>query len=124
MHPAWDTVADCLEAWLAGDLDAVAASYLDAAVLVAQGELRIEGRDAIVRSYADYLARAQTLAFEVLDYAVDPLGDQAAVASFRFGVRYRLGDGVYEEIGQEVLVLRRRGEAWRIAWRNQVTLGG
>ncbi len=95
MHPAWDTVADCLEAWIAGDLDAVADAYLPDAVMIAHGELRLEGREAILTTYADYAAQAETLAFEVLDHAVDPLPGGAAIASFRFGLRYRLAGEVY-----------------------------
>ena len=119
----WELIRKSNRAWTAGVVHEVAQLFDDRAVLVGPGmQSRIEGRDAIVKSYEDYVHHARTHAFEELEHSIDVFGD-IAVASYRFEVRYTLNgeEQEREESGQEVLVLRRAPEGWKALWRTQTT---
>jgi len=119
----WELVRRSNKAWTGGAEHEVANLFDENAVGVAPGlEGRIEGREAIVRSYEQYVHHARTHSFEELEHSIDVFGDVAAVA-YRFAVRYTLNgeDADREETGQEVLVLRRTPSGWKALWRTQTT---
>src|SRR6267378_375272 len=106
----WELVRRSNRAWVSGAAHEVAALFDEAAVVIAPGlQGRVEGRDAIVRSYEDE------------EHSIDVFGD-LAVVTYRFAIRYTLNneDGEHEETGQEVLVLRRGPSGWKAIWRTQV----
>ena len=118
----WEMVRRSNRAWMAGAVHEVANLFADDAVVVAPGLLtRAEGRDAIVRSFEDYVHHARTHGFEELEHSVDVFGDIATV-TYRFSIRYSLDseEGEREETGQEVLVFRRTPQGWKVIWRTQV----
>jgi len=118
----WELVRRSNRAWIAGAVHEVANLFDEHAVVVAPGlPGRAEGRDAIVRSYEDYVHHAHTQAFEELEHSVDVLGD-TAVVTYRFSIRYTLEaeDGERDETGQEVVVLRRGPSGWKAIWRTQI----
>jgi uncharacterized protein (TIGR02246 family) len=118
----WNLIRASNRAWTEGDLAAVADFFDEGAVLVKPGlGGRVEGREAIVKSYEDYVHHAQTHAFEEQEHCVDVVGD-TAVATYRYAIRYTMKneDQERDESGQEVLVLKRSGEAWKAIWRTQV----
>ena len=119
----WDAVVASNRAWLQGRVSEVAGLFHADAVAVAGAGRRVEGRDAIVRSYADYCAAAKTHAFEELEHTVDVLGD-VAVVTYRFSVRYEMNGVTYDELGREVLVFTRQDGRWGVAWRTQIPSGG
>lgn len=117
----WELIRRSNRAWVSGAAHEVSSLFDDEAVVVAprlQG--RVQGRDAIVRSYEEYVHHARTHAFEELEHQVDLFGD-TAVAAYRFSVRYTLNgeDAEREETGEEVLVLRREAGGWKVIWRTQ-----
>ena len=117
----WELIRRSNRAWLAGAAHEVANLFDEDAVVIAprlQG--RMEGRDAIVRSYEDYVHHARTHAFEELEHQIDVFGD-SAVATYRFTVRYTIEgeDAEHDETGQEVLVFRRSAGGWKVIWRTQ-----
>lgn len=117
----WHLIRESNRAWMEGALHELADLFDEGAVLVAPGlKGRVEGRDAIVRSYESYIHHARTDAFEELEHGIDVFGD-LAVATYRFSVRYTLSgeDKARDETGQEVLVLRRSAGRWKIVWRTQ-----
>jgi uncharacterized protein (TIGR02246 family) len=118
----WELIRRSNRAWQAGAVHEVADLFADDAVLVAprlQGT--VAGRDAIVRSYEDYVHHARTHAFEELEHRINVFGD-TAVATYRFSVRYTMEgeDAEHDETGQEVLVLRRGPGGWKVIWRTQI----
>ncbi len=111
-------------AWVAGAVHEVANLFAEDAVVVAPGvQGRVQGRDAILRSYEDYVHHARTHAFEELEHAVDVSGD-TAVVTYRFSIRYSMSseNAEREEMGQEVLVLRRGPGGWKVIWRTQISV--
>lgn len=54
--------------------------------------------------------------FRELDPRVDVFG-QTAVATYRFEIRYDMGDQSYDEHGQDVLVFARQDGRWQVVWR-------
>jgi uncharacterized protein (TIGR02246 family) len=118
----WELVRRSNRAWISGATHEVSNLFDQAAVVLAPGlRQRVEGRDAIVRSYEDYVHHARTHSFEELEHSVDVFGD-TAVVTYRFAVRYTLNAEAAErdETGQEVLVLRRDPFGWKLIWRTQV----
>jgi uncharacterized protein (TIGR02246 family) len=119
----WEVVRRSNRAWVAGAAHEVANLFDENAVVIAPGlQGRVEGREAIVRSYEQYIHHARTHSFEELEHSIDVFGDMAAV-TYRFAVRYTLNDedADREETGQEVLLLRRTPSGWTALWRMQTT---
>jgi len=119
----WELVRWTNRAWAAGAAHEVAKLFDEAAVVIAPGlQGRVEGREAIVRSYEQYVHHSRTHSFEELEHSIDVFGDLAAV-TYRFAVRYILNgeDAEREETGQEVLMLRRTPSGWKALWRTQIT---
>jgi uncharacterized protein (TIGR02246 family) len=117
----WELIRRSNRAWVAGAPHEVSGLFDDDAVVVAPGlQGRIQGREAIVRSYEEYVHHARTLSFEELEHQIDLFGD-TAVAAYRFTVRYSLNgeEGERDQTGAEVLVLHRRPEGWKVIWRTQ-----
>ena len=120
-HEIWELIRRSNRAWTSGAAHEVASLFDEEAVVVAPGlQERVQGREAIVRSYQDYVHHARTHAFEEEEHQIDVFGD-TAVATYRFSVRYTLNneDEEREESGQETLVLRRGADGWKVIWRTQ-----
>jgi len=119
----WELVRRSNRAWVAGAAHEVANLFDESAVVIAPAlQGRVEGREAIVRSYEQFVHHARTHAFEELEHSIDVFGDVAAV-TYRFALRYTLNgeDAERDETGQEVLVLRRTPSGWKALWRTQTT---
>jgi len=117
----WELVRRSNRAWVAGAAHEVGELFDEKAVVVAPGlQGRVEGREAVVRSYEEYVHHAHTHSFEELEHSIDVFGDLAVVA-YRFAVRYALNGegGERDEMGQEVLVMRRGVGGWKVLWRTQ-----
>jgi predicted enzyme related to lactoylglutathione lyase len=77
---------------------------------------RVEGRDACVRSYADFLAHATVREFKEAEPAIDVCGD-TAVATCPWEMEWEAGGEVRRETGHDVFVLARREGKWLAVWR-------
>ena len=118
----WELIRRANRAWVAGAVHELGNLFEDGAVVVAPGlQARAVGREAILRSYEEYVHHARTHAFEELEHSVEVFGDVAAV-TYRFAIRYTLSSEGEErdESGQEVLMLRRGPGGWKVFWRAQV----
>ena len=63
----WDLVRRSNRAWVAGAAHEVGDLFDEKAVVVAPGlQGRVEGREAVVRSYEEYVHHARTHSFEEL----------------------------------------------------------
>jgi len=117
----WELIRRSNRAWVAGAAHEVANLFDDDAVVIAPGlQGRVDGREAIVRTYEEYAHHARTHSFEELEHQIDVFGD-AAVATYRFTVRYTMNgeDAERDDAGQEVLVFRRGPGGWKVIWRTQ-----
>jgi ketosteroid isomerase-like protein len=115
-------VRDLNAAWPEGRLEDVGRCFHEGAVMVPPGGAgRVAGREAMVASYRGFLEAAKIHSFEILDFKVDVF-DVTACAAVPFQIRYELQGQVYDEKGEEILVLIREAGEWWIAWRTMVSL--
>jgi ketosteroid isomerase-like protein len=100
-----------------GDLS----QYLDAdVVLVAPGgKQRIEGLDASVESYREFMSRSEVNGFDSYGYVVTQRG-AAAVVEYDWRMNWNDGGADHDATGREVLVLAQTDAGWRVVWRTQI----
>jgi ketosteroid isomerase-like protein len=80
---------------------------------------RVEGREACVASYREFLATATVHEYAEDEPAINVFGD-TAVAVTRFTIDYELQGARHHEKGHDVLILTRDTDGWRVAWRTLV----
>lgn len=90
----------------------------DVVLLPPYGGDRIEGRDAMVDTFREFVESATTHDFEIMELTVDLTGP-TAVAVLEFRVDYELDGERFEETGRDILVLTQQ-ESWVIVWRTQI----
>ncbi|MGH7565527.1 MAG: YybH family protein [Gemmatimonadota bacterium] len=104
-------------AWLGGQIEELRDCFREDAVLLGPDlEHRLEGRDPIVDSYAQFLEEARLLAFESEAPIVDVFGDSAVTVT-PWTVEYEREGTLHREAGGDLLVLAREGDGWKVAWR-------
>ena len=109
-------------AWPEGRLEEVGRCFDEEAVMVPPGGgVLIRGREAIVGSFRGFLGMAKVHGFEILDPTVAAFGSTAC-AVVPFQIHYELQGQVYDEKGEDILVLMQNAGEWRIVWRTQVPL--
>ena len=105
------------DAWIHGRMDELAHAYHPGVVVVAPGfAARTVGREACVRSYADFVSHAVLHAAKVEPAEVDVFGS-AAVAVCPYTIDYEMEGRRWRGAGRDVLVLVQRDGAWAVAWR-------
>ena len=111
------------QAWREGRLDALA-DLLHPEVAFAGPQLQVlaEGREACVRSYEEFVARAEIHAF--VEHPADVrITGSTAVATYEWSIAYSISGRRHDERGREILVCTRDDGDWRIAWRAQFRSG-
>lgn len=104
-------------AWLGGRIEELRACFREDAVLLGPDlEQRLEGRDPIMDSYAQFLEEARLLSFESEAPIVDVFGDSAVTVT-PWTVQYEREGTVHREAGGDLLVLARESDGWKVAWR-------
>ena len=107
-------------AWTGGRIDELRSCFLETAVLMGPDlEQRMEGRDPIVSSYAEFLEESRLLAFDSEPPVIDVFGD-TAVTITGWTVEYERQGEVQRERGKDLLVLARQDGTWKIAWRTLI----
>jgi ketosteroid isomerase-like protein len=110
------------EAWLGGDLGWLRRHFHPEIVMVAPGfKERVQGADACVRSFEDFLTTAEVRDFRESELVAEAFGP-AAVASFRFEIVYALDGRDYRESGRDIWVFARDPDGWKAVWRTQVAV--
>lgn len=118
----WQLVRTINQAWLQGKAERMAEVLHPAAVFVhANFAGRVEGREACVKSYADFSSQSKVHHFQEFDPHVDVTGD-TAVATYRFQIKYDMGGKTFDEAGQDVLIFNRQDGRWQVVWRAIVPL--
>jgi uncharacterized protein (TIGR02246 family) len=117
----WDLIRESNRSWGEGAIHELENVFDEGAVVIAPRiEGRTVGREAIVKSYADFVSHARTDSFEEMEHCVDVIGE-TAVATYRFRIRYQIHseETPRDEVGQEIVVLHKRPGGWKIIWRTQ-----
>ncbi len=114
------------DAWLRPSAGGIAAAvrrfFADDVVVVGPDLSRVaRGGDAVAASYDAFVRSVKLLDVEVRDPVVDELGD-VAVATVVWSMTYEVGGTRSHERGHDVYVLRKSPAAWRICWRQIVSV--
>ncbi|NJL29475.1 MAG: nuclear transport factor 2 family protein [Thermoanaerobaculia bacterium] len=113
-------VLDLNQAWLEGRVDDLPAFFHEDVVMqLPRAGGRVEGREAMVESYRQFIEAADIHTFEIAKLQVDVF-EGTAVASLEFAITYELGDTIYEETGTDLTVLSLGEEGWQVVWRTQL----
>jgi uncharacterized protein (TIGR02246 family) len=81
--------------------------------------VRVEGRDAIVAGYREFMDRITLTSYREDQYSVDVWGD-TAIASFRWDMAWLAGDVPNHETGCDVFAFRRTDGTWLAVWRTML----
>lgn len=107
--------------WMERRFDALARYLADDVVMVAPGgQIRMNGIDAAVGSYREFMSRSEVTRYETSDCIVTERGD-AAVVEYGWDMAWESGGETHEATGREVLVLACRAGEWRVVWRTQIS---
>jgi uncharacterized damage-inducible protein DinB len=110
------------ESWLQGRTEELAEYFHPHIVMVHPGFAgRVEGRDAGVQSYVDFLRSAKIHEYAESDHQVDIRGD-TAVASYRFLMAWEMVGKHYREGGHDLFVFNRDQGKWQAVWRTMQPL--
>jgi ketosteroid isomerase-like protein len=105
--------------WIERRFDDLAGYIADDVVMVApNGQSRMNGLPAAIESYREFMDRSRVRRFVTSDHVVTERGD-AAVVEYKWEMTWESDGAAHDATGSEVLVLARRGGAWRVIWRTQ-----
>lgn len=110
-----EIVRRCNDAWQQRDWQALVACYHPRAILLPPdaGE-PINGRDAIIATYQEFMEVAHIEEFQVIELTSHDFG-HTHIVHMRFELEYQLESQTLKDIGLEVYVL----EDASIVWRSQ-----
>lgn len=100
-----------LSAYLAEDVITVAPG----------GKQRLEGRDASIESYREFMSRAEVTSFHSHGHVVTQRG-ATAVVEYDWDIGWNDQGTAHEASGRELLVLTRYDREWRVVWRTQLSV--
>jgi uncharacterized protein (TIGR02246 family) len=81
---------------------------------------RLEGRDAIVASYREFMDRITLTSYREDEHSINVWGGMA-VASFRWDMAWLAGGVPNHEIGRDIFAFRHAGDAgWIAVWRTML----
>lgn len=98
-----------------GDLS----QYADVVLVAPGGKQSIEGLDASVESYREFMSRSEVNGFDSYGHVVTQRG-AAAVVEYDWRMNWNNGRAEHDATGREVLVLARNDSGWRAVWRTQL----
>lgn len=104
------------EAWTRGRPEEIGDHLEEDAVIVRPDGDRVEGHEAFVATYREFVEHGLLHAFESSAWAVD-VWPRTAVVTYRFEVDFEFGGERSREAGRDVWVLVERDGRWRAAWR-------
>ncbi len=100
------------QAWQDRRFDALNTMFDEGMVMRGSGlkEL-VRGREAIIHSYAQFMAQSTVRAYSESNHVIDHWGD-VACATYDWAMTYKQGTETKTENGQDMFVFTRRGSAW------------
>ncbi len=113
----WKTLQEINMAWAQGRLDDLRQYFHKDMVIVAPGfQQRVNGQDACIKTFEEFVNQASNIAYEETPLAVDVCGDTAVVA-YEYEVRYDMKGESHRETGQDIFIFAREGQHWLAIWR-------
>ena len=100
-----------------GDLGAFLAD--DVVIVALGGEHRLQGREAAVASYRDFMSRSEVHRFRTSNHIATERAS-AAVVEYRWEMTWDDQGSRHEAAGQEILALERSRSGWQVIWRMQL----
>jgi len=92
----------------------------DDVVMVAPGgKHRMQGLEAAIESYREFMARSTVQHFQTSGYAVTRRGS-AAVVEYDWDMAWSDQATGHQAKGREILMLARFEDGWRVVWRAQI----
>jgi hypothetical protein len=77
---------------------------------------RVEGRQACIASYLDFVSQAQVDAYHEDPPTID-IWNNTAVAAYRWTMRWSMGGESHDGSGHDIFAFARRDGKWRAVWR-------
>jgi hypothetical protein len=113
----WQIVTAMNRAWVSGSPELVAGFLHDNVTILGPGlAVMAEGKEACTQSYKDFAGRAVIHYFSEHSPFVR-LAFPAAVAGYRYEIRYTMNDVLHEETGQDLLVCIAKDGCWKVLCR-------
>ena len=111
------------EAWLKGQTERLNQCFRDDVVVKGPDLQEMSrGREACVRSYADFIRMATVKEFQASEPVIDVFGSVAVVIA-PWEISYRMNDQEHDESGHDLLVLTCQKGKWQVAWRAVLSSG-
>jgi uncharacterized protein (TIGR02246 family) len=108
------------DAWVTGHPEQLGSFFREDIVIVSPGfSDRMEGRDAAVRSYAEFCSQAVVNEFTIGETGIDVFGD-TAVATYGYQISYEMGGERFTDSGSDLFVFVRENNQWQAAWRTMI----
>jgi uncharacterized protein (TIGR02246 family) len=108
------------EAWVGGRPETLAEYFHPDMVIVAPRFQGVEtGRDACVKSYADFVGQARVHEYLEGAPSIDVWND-TAVATYRYDITYEMDSTVFRESGWDLFVFSRDRGRWLAVWRTLI----
>jgi hypothetical protein len=92
---------------------------LDAVFVQPGFDARLEGRDAVIASYREFLEASLVHVYEEHDLQVDVVG-ATAVATYRFRIDWESEGVRHDDHGHDLFVFARVDDGWRAVWRTLI----
>ena len=109
------------EAWRARRYEDLSQFFAQDMVLALPGKaVRVEGRDAIVASYREFMDRITVTSYREDQHSVDVWG-ATAIASFRWDMAWLAGNVPNHETGSDVFAFTHTDGRWLAVWRTMLT---
>jgi hypothetical protein len=104
-------------AWTSGQPERMEDALDPGAVFVQPGlKDRLEGRDAGIASYREFMKASLVHAYEERDLTIDLVGS-AAVATFGFRIEWESDGERHVDHGHDLFVFARSDDGWKAVWR-------
>jgi predicted lipid-binding transport protein (Tim44 family) len=104
-------------AWLDGQVQELAPLVHSEMVMVFPDFAgRIQGREAFLSGFREFLQNATIQEFRDHDHHVDVAGD-TAVVTFRYDMAYERSGQRYRATGRDLWVFQKQDKAWIAVWR-------
>ncbi len=112
------------QAWLQDRVEELQQFFHPDVVMVKPGlSDRVEGRDACIKTYEDFIAHATIREYRESEATVDLFGD-TAVAIYQFHMLYEMTGETFRESGRDLFVFARTGNTWLAVWRTMFLSSG
>ena len=110
------------QAWLAGRIQDLAPMVHSEIITVFPGfSGSIQGREAFLAGFRDFLQNASIQEFHEHDHRVDVAG-VTAVITFRYEMVYERSGERYRAAGRDLWVFQRQDKAWIAVWRTMLDM--